>query len=42
MPTFIYKGITDKGLVVKNKVEEENKQKLMERLKENKITPIKS
>ena len=40
MPTFIYKGITDKGLVVKNKVEEENKQKLMERLKENKITPI--
>ena len=40
MPTFIYKGITDKGLVVKNKVEEENKQKLMERLKENNITPI--
>ena len=40
MPTFIYKGITDKGLVVKNKVEEENKQKLMERLEENNITPI--
>lgn len=40
MAIFVYKGITDKGLIVKNRVEEESKQKLMERLKENKITPI--
>lgn len=40
MPVFVYKGITDKGLIVKNRVEEENKQKLMEKLKENRITPI--
>ena len=32
MAVFIYKGMTDKGLIVKNKVEEENKQKLMEKL----------
>ena len=40
MAVFIYKGMTDKGLIVKNKVEEENKQKLMEKLKQNNITPI--
>ena len=40
MPVFIYKGITDKGLIIKNKVEEESKQKLLDRLKSNNIMPI--
>ena len=40
MPVYVYRAVTDKGLVVKNKVEEANKQALVKRLKSNGITPI--
>lgn len=40
MAVFLYKGITDKGQIVKNKVFEDSKQRLISRLKENNITPI--
>lgn len=40
MPVYVYRGMTDKGLVIKNKVEEESKQKLIAKLRENNITPI--
>ena len=40
MPVYVYRAVTDKGLMVKNKVEEANKQTLVKRLKNNGITPI--
>ena len=40
MPVYVYRAVTDKGLVVKNKVEESSKQALVKRLKNNGITPI--
>lgn len=40
MPIYVYRAITDKGLTVKNKIEEVNKQALVKRLKNNGITPI--
>ena len=40
MPVFVYRAITDKGLIIKNKVEEASKQALLKRLKNNGITPI--
>ena len=40
MPVYVYRAVTDKGLVIKNKVEEASKQALVKRLKDNKITPI--
>lgn len=40
MPVYVYRAVTDKGLIVKNKVEEANKQALVKRLKNNGITPI--
>ena len=40
MPVYVYKAVTDKGLIVKNKVEEASKQSLVKRLKNNGITPI--
>ena len=40
MPVYVYRAVTDKGLVVKNKVEEASKQALVKRLKNNGITPI--
>lgn len=40
MPVYVYRAVTDKGLIVKNKVEEANKQTLVKRLKNNGITPI--
>lgn len=40
MPVYVYKAVTDKGLVVRNKVEEASKQSLVKRLKNNGITPI--
>lgn len=40
MPVYVYRAVTDKGLVVKNKVEEASKQSLVKRLKNNGITPI--
>ena len=40
MPVYVYRAVTDKGLIVKNKVEEANKQTLVKKLKNNGITPI--
>ena len=40
MPVYVYRAVTDKGLIVKNKVEEANKQTLVKKLKSNGITPI--
>ena len=40
MPIYIYKAVTDKGLIVRNKVEEDSKQSLVRKLKSNGITPI--
>lgn len=40
MPVYVYRAITDKGLMVRNKVEETSKQNLIRKLRENDITPI--
>ena len=40
MPVFVYKAVTDKGLIIRNKVEEGSKQALIKRLKNNGIMPI--
>ena len=40
MPEYVYRAVTDKGLIVKNKVEDVNKQTLVKRLKSNDLTPI--
>ena len=40
MPTFVYKAMTDKGLIVKNKVESINKEQLINTLKNNGLIPI--
>ena len=40
MPTYTYKAVTNRGLIVKNKVESGNKQALIRMLKNNNMTPI--
>ena len=40
MPEYVYRAVTNKGLIVKNKVEDVNKQALIKRLKSNGLTPI--
>lgn len=40
MPEYVYKAVTDKGLVVKNRVEDSSKQSLIRRLKMNGLMPI--
>ncbi len=40
MAEYVYKAVTDKGLVVKNKVEDTSKQSLIKRLKNNGLMPI--
>ena len=40
MPTFIYKAVTKTGQVVKNKIEESNKQSALRLLKRNDLMPI--
>ena len=40
MPEFIYRAVTKNGVIVKNKVEESNKQALIRKLKENELMPI--
>lgn len=40
MPEYVYRAVTDKGIVVKNKVEEASKQSLIKRLKSNGLMPI--
>ena len=40
MPEYVYKAMTNKGQIVKNKVEASSKQSLIEKLKNNDLTPI--
>ena len=40
MPEYVYRAVTEKGLVVRNKVEDSSKQSLIRRLKHNGLTPI--
>ena len=40
MPEYVYRAVTDKGLIVRNKVEDVNKHTLIKRLKNNGLTPI--
>ena len=40
MPVYVYRAVTDKGVIVRNRVEELNKSSLVKRLKRNNITPI--
>ena len=40
MPQYVYRAVTNRGLVVKNKVEESSRQSLIRRLKNNGLTPI--
>lgn len=40
MPEYVYRAITDRGQMVKNRIEEASKQSLIKRLKSNGLTPI--
>ena len=40
MPEYIYRAVTKNGVIVKNKVEETNKQTLIKKLKDNDLMPI--
>lgn len=40
MPEYVYRAVTDKGLVVKNKVEDSSRQSLIRKLKHNGLMPI--
>lgn len=40
MPEYVYSAMTDKGLKVKNRVEDSSKQSLIRRLKHNGLMPI--
>ena len=40
MPLYRYRGMTDKGQIVSNRLDAENKQVIAQQLKENGITPI--
>lgn len=41
MPIYIYKAVTEKGQIVRNRVEEMNRFVLLKKLKNNKLMPIK-
>lgn len=40
MPLYVYKAVTENGLIVKNRVEDVNKQSLIKKLKRNELMPI--
>ena len=40
MPVYVYRAVTDKGLMIRNKVEESSRQTLIRKLKDNDIIPI--
>lgn len=40
MPEYVYRAVTNKGLIVRNKVEESSKQSLIRKLKDNDLMPI--
>lgn len=40
MPIFVYRAVTDKGTIVRNKVEDISRKSLIRKLKSNNLTPI--
>ena len=40
MPGYVYKAVTKEGIIVKNKVEENSKEALIKKLKDNGLMPI--
>lgn len=40
MPIFVYRAVTDKGTIVRNKVEDISRKALIRKLKSNNLTPI--
>ena len=40
MPEYVYRAVTDKGQIVRNKVEDSSKQNLIKKLKNNGLIPI--
>ena len=40
MPIYVYRAVAKNGMVVKNRVEEQSKQTLLKKLKENGLIPI--
>ena len=40
MPTFVYKAVTSKGDIVRNRVDDINRKNLIRKLKNNNLTPI--
>ena len=40
MAVYVYRAVTDKGVIVRNRVEDINKSSLVKKLKRNNITPI--
>ena len=40
MPTYVYKAVTDKGVIVRNKVEATSRQNLIKSLKNSSLLPI--
>ena len=40
MPTFVYRAVTDKGVIVRNRVEEVNRKSLIRKLERNNLMPI--
>lgn len=40
MPIFVYRAVTEKGTIVRNKVEDINRKSLIKKLKRNNLTPI--
>ena len=40
MPEYVYRAVTSKGQVIRNKVEDVNKNTLIKRLKNNDLMPI--
>ena len=41
MPIYVYRAITDKGIIVKNRVEDLSRNNLIKKLRKNNLTPIK-
>ena len=40
MPLYVYKAVTDQGMIVRNKVEDINKNSVIKKLKRNNLVPI--
>ena len=40
MPVFVYRAVTDKGKIVRNKVDDISRKSLIKKLRRNNLTPI--